>query len=69
MDFEQFHVESYLIAREAYTNLTSSSTTVVPDEYIAHFEPIAKRRVVLAAHRMAYMIEIVFGTEWNEEKI
>ena len=42
---------------------------MVPDEYISHFEPIAKRRVILAAHRLAYMIETVFDREWKEEVI
>ena len=41
----------------------------MPDEYIAHFEPIAKRRVVLAAYRLAFMIETVFDKEWKEEEI
>ena len=41
----------------------------MPDEYISHFEPIAKRRVVLAAYRLAFMIETVFDKEWKEEVI
>ena len=41
--------------------MESSTGTIIPESYISTFAPIAKRRVVLAGYRLAYMIESVYG--------
>lgn len=34
----------------------------MPDSYISKFAPIAKKRVVLAANRLVFVIEQIFGS-------
>lgn len=56
-DFKLFRDESHKIAITAYDGLTPGKDQTVPDSYIAKFAPVAKKRVVLAANRLAYAIE------------
>ena len=42
---------------------------MVPQSYINEFAPKAKRRVVLAGKRLAYMIEQVYGDGYKDEDI
>jgi hypothetical protein len=49
--------ESFEIAVTAYDGLVQGKTEVIPDSYIAHFQPIAKKRAILAADRLVYAIE------------
>lgn len=60
-DFKKMGDESNKIAVTAYDGLTQGKDQVVPDAYIAKFQPIAKKRVVLAADRLVYAIELIFG--------
>lgn len=60
-DFKKFRDESHEIAVTVYDGLTQGKDQVVPDAYIAKFAPIAKKRVVLAAYRLVYAIEEIFG--------
>lgn len=60
-DFAKFRDESYAIAITAYDGLTEGKDQVVPDSYIAKFQPIAQRRVALAAQRLVYGMEQIFG--------
>jgi len=53
-DFSQFRDESSDIAQHVYDGLRNDKTFVVPDSYINKYAPIAKRRVVLAAHRLVF---------------
>lgn len=64
-DFKKFRDESYAIAITAYDGLTEGKDQVVPESYIAKFQPIAQKRVALAAQRLVYMIEQTFGTPKN----
>jgi len=52
-----------------YDGLTAGKDQVVPDSYIAKFQPIALKRVALAAHRLAYGIEQIFGKSKTIEKV
>ena len=61
-DFLKFRDESNKIAVTAYDGLKQGKEEVVPDSYISKFAPIAKKRVVLAANRLAYAIEELFGS-------
>lgn len=56
-DFLAFSEESYEIAVDVYTGLKEGKTEVVPQEYINKYGIVAKKRVVLAAHRLVYAIE------------
>ena len=62
-DFHQFMVESNKIAVTAYDGLTQGKDQTVPDSYIAKFAPVAKKRVVLAANRLAYAIDQLFSSK------
>lgn len=57
IDFAQFRDESFAIAQHVYDNITEGKDQVLPDEYLTTYQPIAKRRASLAAHRLAYLIE------------
>lgn len=61
VNFDSFAEESFKIAETVYDGLTEGSDQVVPESYISKFSPIAKRRVVLAAHRLVYAIELIFS--------
>ena len=56
-------VESNKIAITAYDGLTQGKDQTIPDSYIAKFAPIAKKRVVLAANRLAYAIDHLFSSK------
>ena len=62
-DFHKFMVESNKIAVTAYDGLIQGKDQTVPDSYIAKFAPIAKKRVVLAANRLAYAIDQLFSSK------
>jgi len=62
-DFHKFMVESNKIAITAYDGLTQGKDQTIPDSYIAKFAPIAKKRVVLAANRLAYAIDHLFSSK------
>lgn len=61
VDFGKFRDESYAIAVTAYDGVTPGKDQVLPDSYIAKFQPIAHKRVALAAQRLVYGIEQIFG--------
>jgi hypothetical protein len=63
IDYIQIGQESYNIAITAYDGLTQGHDEVVPDSYIQKFQPIAAKRVVLAANRLVYAIEQIFGAK------
>jgi len=48
-NFGKFRDESYKIAVTVYDGLTPGKDQVVPDSYIGKFQPIAQKRVALAA--------------------
>lgn len=58
-DFDLWRRESYSIAHLAYQGLTPNGP--VPKDYIDKFLPVAQLRVSLAGHRLAYIIEQIFG--------
>lgn len=61
LDYDAMANESYEIAVGVYDGLTAGKDQVLPDEYIAKYGPIAKERATLAGHRLAYLIEKIFG--------
>lgn len=63
VDFKQFKDESFKIAVNVYDGLKEGKDQVVPAEYIVKWAPVAKRRVVLAAHRLVYLIEQIFDAK------
>ena len=63
IDYKSMGQESFEIAITAYDGLTQGKDEVVPDSYIEKFQPIAKKRVVLAANRLVYAIEKIFGAK------
>ena len=65
IDFPKFRDESSKIAQHVYDNINEGKEQVIADSYIKMYEPIAKRRVVLAAYRLAYMIEELFGSSFQ----
>jgi len=56
-DFDSFAQESFKIAVHVYDGLKEGKTEVVPQSYIDKYSVVAKKRVVLAAHRLVYAIE------------
>lgn len=66
VDFKQFKDESFEIAQHVYDGLTEGKDQVVPEEYIDKYGPIAKRRVVLAAQRLVYLIGDIFGDKTSQ---
>lgn len=61
-DFDKFAAESYDIALHVYDGLKEGKTEVVPASYISKYSDVAKKRVVLAAHRLVYAIEKIFSS-------
>ena len=58
--FEDWAEESYQLAvNEVYEGIEHIS--VVSDEYRARCRPIAKRQLALAAYRLSYLLEDIFG--------
>jgi len=55
LDFDLFHHESFELGVKIYDGLTENG--VVPQSYIDKHVPEGKRRMVLAAHRLAFMLE------------
>lgn len=66
LDFAKFRDESSAIAQTVYDDIKEGKEEVVPADYIAKWEPIAKKRVATAAYRMAYMIGELFGDAKEE---
>jgi len=66
MDFVKFRDESSAIAQHVYDGLHEGKDSVVPQSYIDQYNPIAKKRVALAAYRIAYMIEQLYGESETE---
>lgn len=62
LDFDKYIGESNEIAKIAYDNITEGSDYLPPQEYLDYFTPIARRRVALSGHRLAYMIQTLYGT-------
>lgn len=56
LDFAKFRDESSAIAQHAYDNIKEGKDQLLPASYISKYEPIAKRRVAVAAARLTYMI-------------
>lgn len=67
LDFAKFRDESSAIAQHVYDDITEGKDQVLPDSYVQKYQPIAKRRVVLAAHRLAYGIGELFGSSSSLE--
>jgi len=67
LQFSKFRDESAAIAQHVYDGLAEGKDAIVPDQYIAKYQPIAKERVAMAAYRLAYCIEQIFGTSTDEE--
>ena len=61
LDFGRFVNESYAIAEIAFDDITEGSDQKLPDWYLEKFTPIARRRVALSGHRLAYLIKQLFG--------
>lgn len=62
INFAMFRDESYKIAVTAYDGLTEGKDQVIPDSYIAKFQPIAQKRVALAAYRLVYAMKQLYGS-------
>lgn len=60
-DFASYRDESFAIAQHVYDGLKEGTDQVLPDTYLSKYEPIAKKRASLAGHRLAYVIEQIFG--------
>ena len=60
-DFKQFRDESYEIAATAYEGINEGDA--LPDSYVSKFSEIAKKRAALAGYRLAYIIEMIFGSK------
>ena len=69
LDFSKFRDESSAIAQHVYDGLTSGKDQVIPDKYLAKYEPIAKERGAIAAYRLAYAIEQLFGANTEKDAI
>jgi len=71
VDFSKFRDESAAIAQHVYEGLTEGKDQAVPQSYIDKYHPIAVQRVALAAARIAYMIEQIYGAAkapvWTKE--
>ena len=61
IDFKKFRDESYEIATSAYEGIKEGD--VLPDSYVSKFSEIAKKRAALAGYRLAYIIELIFGSK------
>lgn len=57
LNFSKMRDESSVISKHVYDGLAEGKDAIVPDEYIAKYQPIAKERVAIAAYRLAYAIE------------
>ena len=67
LDFPKFRDESFNIAVKVYDGLKEGSDQVLPDTYISKYGEIAKKRVILAAYRLFYVMDMLFGSKSNIE--
>jgi hypothetical protein len=62
-DFKLFSQEAFDIAEHAYDGLIPGKNETVPDAYIEKYQPIAKEQAVLAAYRLTYGMQQLFGAK------
>lgn len=67
LDFAKFRDESSAIAQHVYDSIQEGKDQILPDSYISKWEPIAKKRVAVAAARLTYMIGELFGSKEEEQ--
>uniref|UniRef100_A0A7S3CJC2 Uncharacterized protein n=1 Tax=Strombidium rassoulzadegani TaxID=1082188 RepID=A0A7S3CJC2_9SPIT len=67
VDFAQMEKESHAISLHVYDGLKEGGT--VSQSYIDKYQPIAVKRVVLAAHRIVYLIEQLFGSSKTSQRV
>ena len=64
MDFAQYRDESNQIVKDGvYDGIKPGSSSKIPKWYKEKFLPIAERRVTLAGHRLAYVIQNLFDAD------